>query len=501
MSTDSSTFVRGSSLLLFGRVISLSINFVAQVIIVRYLTKQAFGSYAFALTIATLASNVATLGFHTTLARFAPGFVEQKDYRRLWGSFLFMSGCILAISVAIIACVLGARGVISARYVTDPATLGVLFILIYYIPVNALDRYFENALAVFAGPRAIFIRRHLVGPALKLSAVLAVILVSGDEQLLAWCYLGAGALGVLLYVSILGHVFRKQGILGELRNGLTIPAGALFRFGFPVLLSDLNLVIRSALVLFLLESLHGSESVADFRAVIPLADLNKFVSRNFTILFIPVAARLLAQNRTTDLVALLRQAVTWIAILTFPLFLISFVMPGPVCSLVFGKVYTSSGPVLAALALAYYVHAMMSFCAHTLKVYNKVQLLAVLEILATILVALLAFWWIPIAGAVGAASAVAAGTLLQALATLILLWRLTGVMPFGKETLGLWASLVLGTLILFAIVRFSAPSIWIGLPIAAVIALTVAAINRHRLSLDNTFPELARIPFIKKWLS
>src|SRR6476661_5203575 len=43
--------VRGSSLLLLGKVLALGLNFVSQILIVRYLTKNDYGAFAYALSI------------------------------------------------------------------------------------------------------------------------------------------------------------------------------------------------------------------------------------------------------------------------------------------------------------------------------------------------------------------------------------------------------------------------------------------------------------------
>jgi O-antigen/teichoic acid export membrane protein len=213
---SSESYVRGSSLLLAGRLLSLMINFAGQVIIVRYLSKTSYGSYAFALSLATMISNAASLGFQTTIARFAPIYREERDFPRMFGSLLFMAGVILAVSLGIIVALLGVRGLLSQNTLQNPATMGVLLIFIYFIPINALDRYLEATMAVFAGPKAIFERRHLVGPGLKLLAVGVVVATAGDERLLAWGYVGAGGLGVLLYVSLLVRVLRKSGLLAKL---------------------------------------------------------------------------------------------------------------------------------------------------------------------------------------------------------------------------------------------------------------------------------------------
>ncbi len=248
-----------------------------------------------------------------------------------------MVGTTIGFSFAIIAGFYGFQGLLGQKLFSDPAALAVMFILIYYIPLHSLDRFLENTIAVFAGARAIFIRRHLFGPLLKLTAVLLVIALSGNERMLAIFFLVASMLGVLLYLSLLLQVLHRDGLLNEFRiEMLEIPTGTLFRFGIPIMISDLNLVARSAINLVLLGMLHGSEGVAEYRAVIPLAALNKVVSRNFTLLFIPYAAKLLAENNREGIEVLLQKTIIWISVLTFPLFLLCFALATPVTTLVFG---------------------------------------------------------------------------------------------------------------------------------------------------------------------
>jgi hypothetical protein len=47
-------------------------------------------------------------------------------------------------------------------------------------PFSAFESYFQDMLAVFASVRSIFVRRFLLGPALKLLAVLVVVLLKGE---------------------------------------------------------------------------------------------------------------------------------------------------------------------------------------------------------------------------------------------------------------------------------------------------------------------------------
>ena len=58
--------LRGSTILLGGRLISLAINFSAQLLLVRALSKADFGAFGFALSIVTFWTAISVMGLDTT---------------------------------------------------------------------------------------------------------------------------------------------------------------------------------------------------------------------------------------------------------------------------------------------------------------------------------------------------------------------------------------------------------------------------------------------------
>jgi O-antigen/teichoic acid export membrane protein len=80
--------IRGSSLLLLGRFLSLGINFGIQVLIVRYLSKADYGAFAYALSIVSLGASIVTFGLDRSITRFIPIYEEDGEYDKLWGTIV-----------------------------------------------------------------------------------------------------------------------------------------------------------------------------------------------------------------------------------------------------------------------------------------------------------------------------------------------------------------------------------------------------------------------------
>jgi O-antigen/teichoic acid export membrane protein len=178
--------------------------------------------------------------------------------------------------------------------------ISLLLTLVALAPVEAFDALLIQLLATFGGAKAVFLRRHVLGPGLRLTAVSSVVFLQADVHSLALGYLFAGGIGVAVYTSLLVHLFRRQGILSReaLRN-LEIPFRDILGFSLPLLSTDLFFLVRTALLVLLIEYFHNAEALAEFRAVVPVTRLNILVQVNFAYLFIPMAARLFARGADT----------------------------------------------------------------------------------------------------------------------------------------------------------------------------------------------------------
>jgi len=97
--------VRGSSLLLFGRVLSLGVNFFTQVLMVRYLSTRDFGEPAYGLAVASFFRIFASLGLQDAIPRFVPIYRENREYGKMFGTILLAVGAVLATGVFIVVVV------------------------------------------------------------------------------------------------------------------------------------------------------------------------------------------------------------------------------------------------------------------------------------------------------------------------------------------------------------------------------------------------------------
>ncbi len=486
--------VRGSTLLLLGRLVSKLGNFATQILIVRYLSQSAYGAFAYALVAVTLIQNVITLGLDRSIVRFLPIFHEERDYRKLFGTILMTVLVIASLGLAAICGLYAFQGLVG-RWIRDEQALALLLVLVFLAPVQALDDLLVGMFAVFARPRAIFMRRHVLAPGLKLAVVIGLILSHSSVLFLAVGYLIGSLLGVGIYGYQLLRVLRDQGLLEHwsLRD-LVMPWRQIFGFSIPLLTSDLVYVTMNAINVVLLGHFWGSTGVASLRAVQPTASLNELVMASFATLFTPLAARMFANNDRAGINGLYWRTAIWIAIFSFPLFAVTFSLARPITVLLFGSRYEQSAPILALLSLGAYFNAALGFNGLTLKVFGRVRYLVLINI-ATVVVSLSASaLLIPRLGALGAGIGTMIALVVHNLFKQAGLRLGTGIHLFEWRYLRVYLVIALCAAGLLAVQLATSAPVYVGLGLAALAALVVLLVNGRMLEVDQMFPEARRFP-------
>ena len=263
---DTTTQIRGSSLLLVGRSLSMGVNFLTQVLIVGALTVSDFGAFSYALSIVALGQMVITLGLDRGASRFLSIYDEDGDHDRLLGTIVGISGLILALGTLLIIGIYLFEDLALGSLTNTPNAAPLLLILILLAPIQAYDQLLTGLLTVFASPRSIFLRKYILAPGLRLLVVILLIVGDAGVLFLAIGYVAAGALGVALYVVILWQVLGRRGTLAKLRKAkMRIPGREILVFTIPLVTTDLVYIFMNSTDAILLEHFKGLDSVAAWR--------------------------------------------------------------------------------------------------------------------------------------------------------------------------------------------------------------------------------------------
>lgn len=493
--------IRGSSLLLAGRTLSMLVNFGVQVLIVRHLSQSDFGAFAYAMSFVALGQTIATLGLDRSVARFAAMYETTGDRGRLVGVLVLTVGTTLLLGAAMISLVHGLQGLLGDTLIADDRVLALLPIVVVLAPIEALDQISIGMFATFAAPRAIFMRRYVLAPGLRLLVVGLLVATGSDALFLASGYVLAGAGGLLLYSVVLVRVMRARGVFAGMRwRDVHLPVAALFAFTVPMLTTDLVYVVMGLSDAVLLGHYVGTDAVGAVRAITPAAKAVQLVMTSFGLLFLPAASRLLARGDQQGLNDLYWTTASWLTVLTFPVFVLAFALAEPVTVAMFDERYAGSAPYLALLSLGYFVQVSLGFNGMMLKVYGRLRYVVAINVVAALANLGLNFLLIPRWGPLGAAIGTCVSLVLFNLLKHAGL-RGTGLALLHPNALRVYVQVAGATLAVVAVQRLLDPPLLVGLVAAGLASLWLLWWARPLLALERTFPELRRVPLLGRLIS
>jgi O-antigen/teichoic acid export membrane protein len=491
--------IRGSSLLLVGRLIALAIDFGAQVLLVRYLSKADFGAWSYALALVAMLGGIALFEMGNTLARFIPMYRERGQHGSMAGAvalgFAVVGGFGTLIATAVVIVV----GILGFRPTSDPQALQLLILVAFLIPVQALDSLFTTLFATLGSSRAIFLRQAILGPTLRIALVGALVAAKADLE-----FLGRGYVAISLFaLAVSGLMFwramrqRQQTGMSE-RRVWSIPARDLFTFATPLLASTLVWLLMESSDAVLLGYFFDTGAVASFRAVLPLARMNTLVILTFGVLYLPMASRLYARGDEGQLHELYWQSALWMTVLTFPIFLLTFSFARSTTVGLYGPAYAGSAPIMLLLAVGYFFHTALGFNGVTLRIYNKLRYTVSIDIAMAVLNVAVNLILIPRFGVIGAAIGTTATLCLHNVLKQLGLWRYTGWPLFRIKYALFYGGLAVVALALLGLQALLPASLLVALPLAAVVSLLALWISRGLLEVDLLFPEARRLPLVGK---
>ena len=492
--SDLKVGVRGSGLFVVGRALSVLVNFATQVLIVRYLSKTDYGAFSWALSVVAMGSTLGLFGMQKAVSRFLPIYIERNDPRAQTGTILFALTATLGLGLAMVAAVFGASGLLQQNLVSDPRSVTLLLILVFLVPIQGLDNIFHSLFAVLASPKAIFYRRYIATPLLRLGAVIGVFLAGASVTTLAWAYLLTGLAGGVVYGWVLVKLLRRVGYVGwDALRKARAPLREILGFCFPQLTTDLMWILRTGGSVVILESFRGTESVAEFRAVMPVAGLCLVVLESTRFLYLPLASKQFARGDQGAIHSAYSRFSGWITVMSFPAVAACLVLAAPITTTLFGERYADAAVLLQILVIGNAIDAVTGTNLMTLNVFAKVRFIAVVNTIVALASVAAYFVLIPIYGATGAALATAGTVVVHNLINQVGLVSKTGVGRLRGGHAPVFLGAFVGLVALGGLAQVTGnPWILAG----AIVAVSAALLrfSRDSLAITETFPELAKIP-------
>ncbi len=96
------------------------------------------------------------------------GYEEQRDYPRMFGAMFLAVGTIAVTSVLSIGALYLFSDALIGSAVDSQDAVKLVLVLVFLSPIEAMDQVFVSLFAVFSKPGAIFFRKYLLAPGMRL---------------------------------------------------------------------------------------------------------------------------------------------------------------------------------------------------------------------------------------------------------------------------------------------------------------------------------------------
>lgn len=415
---------KGGGIVAVGLIFELGISFFAKLLIARLFKPVNYGELSIGITMMAMVSTLTLLGLNAGIGRYLPRFDDAEKRRGV-----LVSGFLLAIPTSIIAGVVLA---VSAPYVAqtvfrEPELRDVLFVFALTIPLAAMMKMAVGSMQGMQESLPKVYIQHLALPATRFLGIAVVLFVGANILGVAWAYAFSYAV-----TAALGLYFVATRTPLFSRNVPYEPAyRQLLSFSAPLIVSSAMALIFADTDMFMLGIFWTAAEVGIYNVIYPLAQLLLVSLSGFGFLFMPVLSELHSEGETQHMRRTYEVVTKWIALATFPLFIVMGLFPTTVISITFGSKYASGAVALAVLATGFFSHVLAGFNGATLTSIGRTRQIMYANTVTAVVNVALNLALIPAYGVLGAATATAVAYITLNVILSYQLHELSGIHPFS----------------------------------------------------------------------
>ncbi|MCI4347883.1 MAG: flippase [Thermoplasmata archaeon] len=424
------SLTRGTLVMVLGTLGSIGFTFISRVILVHKLTIASWGTFSLTLTIVGILSAVATLGLPQAVARNL-AFVSTPGERRaiIRHAFRYLLPVTAAVSLGLVL----VGFIVSSRY-SDPQ-LGLT--LEFFAGLVALGVPASLLASIFQGfedalPNAVFVA--VLSPAL----FIAFLLTTESFLPLSQQYIGALASYLVAVAVVLGLLlwYYRRRIFRFLPPGPPSPtqASRLLAFALPLLVVGVLTSVSGSADTLILGLLARAE-VGYYTATLSLGRLLGIGLSSVGFIFLPVAARYLGNRDLSSLKLTYATATKWTLVVSLPLFLVFFFLPGNSLGFVYPVAYSINTVPLRIVVVGGFVASLFGPASAAQIAFGRTQLVLLNTLIAAGADVGVSFALIPAYGSTGAAVAWSVSAALFPMLSTLELGLLEGLHPFERHYL------------------------------------------------------------------
>ncbi|MDM8536271.1 oligosaccharide flippase family protein [Desulfobacterales bacterium HSG17] len=328
------------------RVFGYGLLFLMHTMISQSIGTKGFGIFSFTLTLSSIISNFATLGWPSLLLRLTAQYKEEKKWSFFRGSFI--RGHQITFIISTIFC----SSLWSISYLLNIAeemafSFRFAAIFIFFLAFSLIRR------KIFFGLQRInasIIPDDIILPMLvifvvylfSVSNIKYILTIYSITLILVFLI---GSLWLLYCMPVEG---RKSSPKFETKKWVII--------ALPMMMGGLSQMVMNRTDILMLSAMTDMDSVGIYYAGSRIARLNVFVLGTIGMVAAPLFTSAFYGKRINDYKKLLKKTMLWSGLGALPLFLFTMLMPKQLLNL-FGMEFTEGALILRILSISMFINA------------------------------------------------------------------------------------------------------------------------------------------------
>lgn len=452
-----------SGFILFSKVATMGVGFLAHTLLVRNLNPDVFGTFSLALTVVSVCAVFAAIGMDQAVTRFisASDDDEANEYIVIAVTVVLVSGLLLMGGLFVASVPL-------ASFFAAPRLAELLWGLVVLVLLRPLGKVFTGVVRGFEKTRWKVVSSELLPHAVSLP-VLFYFVIRGKVLF--------GALLFYLVRPIVRIALLSLNLVrwGHWEFKLVRPTrervSETLSFAWPLAFENVVVVFLGSIDILMLGWFAESAKVGLYRSVQPVARTIIFLLSSMTFIYLPIATRYFSDDDIDELNDIYKTATRWVAHGSFPLFLFYLVFGSDFIRVIFGGEYVGAWGVLAILSVGMYSRVLAGPNSMTIMAIDRTREDLLASIGALVTNATLNYLLIPRYGINGAAIATTIGYLVYNTVDLAVIYRYVRISPFNRALFKPLLPTVLVTLAFAQLTGFAPTSFVMVVSIGIAISL------------------------------
>ncbi|MCI4349525.1 MAG: flippase [Thermoplasmata archaeon] len=454
----------GTLLMLLGTLGFVAQGFVSRVLLVRTLSPVEWGEFSLGLALAGLLSSIGTLGLPQAIARSLPFAHSASEERAIVRTSLGVT----ALAAVLLSSGLFLFGLYVAVAYAAPGLALTIELFAVSVGVSIIASILASSFQGFEDvlPNALFLQ--VINPGLFIVFLLAAIRLAPKSQLFVACLVSYPSAAAVTLGAL--ALYARLRLRGHLARGPPEPAvlHRLYALAAPLFLVSVTGFITGNADTLILGVYHQA-TVGYYTAGLSLARLVLVGVGALSYIYLPVAARFVRSGDTGAIRMTYVTATKWMVLVSLPLFIVFFFLPGPSLGLVYGASYAGTTLPLQVLVVGAFLATLAGPAGATQVSLGQARLLLANNVATGATNLLLSLLLIPPMGVLGAAIAWSVSNAVNPVLSVIELALLEGVHPLQSHYVLPVAGTLLPFIVLFRLVPF-APPFWLLPGVVLVVA-------------------------------